>query len=125
MFEKADVLATAAVRDLARARAFYEGKLEFEPVITEPHMASYRCGAGTLLVYESQLAGTNQATSVTFDFKSGLEAVVQALRAKGVRFEHYELPDTVREGDIHRGHGRSVAWCKDPDGNILCFAQEG
>ena len=50
---------------------------------------------------------------------------MQALRGKGVRFEHYELPETVREGDIHRGHGRSVAWCKDPDGNILCFAQEG
>ena len=125
MLEQAEVMATAAVRDLARARAFYEGKLELKPVHAEARMASYRCGAATLLVYESQLAGTNQATTATFNLESGLAKVVEALRGKGVRFEHYELPDTVREGDNHRGQGRSVAWCKDPDGNILCLVQEG
>ncbi|MCG2593661.1 VOC family protein [Ramlibacter sp. XY19] len=121
--DNADVMATAAVRDLGRARAFYEGKLGLEPQATEENMASYRCGAGTLLIYESGFAGTNQATAATFGFRSGLVEAVRALEGKGVRFEHYDLPETVREGAIHRGHGRSVAWCKDPDGNILCFAE--
>jgi catechol 2,3-dioxygenase-like lactoylglutathione lyase family enzyme len=123
MLDKAEVMATAAVRDIARARAFYEGKLGLEPQTSEAMMASYRCGGGTLLLYESQFAGTNQATAATFGFKSGLEEAVKALEGRGVRFEHYELPETVREGAIHRGHGRTVAWCKDPDGNILCLAE--
>jgi catechol 2,3-dioxygenase-like lactoylglutathione lyase family enzyme len=123
MFEQAEVMATVAVRDIGRARAFYEGKLGLQAQSSEERMASYRCGGGTLLVYESSFAGTNQATAATFGFRSALVEAVAALEAKGVRFEHYELPGTVREGAIHRGHGRSVAWCKDPDGNILCLAE--
>jgi catechol 2,3-dioxygenase-like lactoylglutathione lyase family enzyme len=123
MLEQAEVMATAAVRDIARARGFYEGKLGLQPQSGEAQMASYRCGGGTLLIYQSQFAGTNQATAATFGLRSGLVELVQGLQAKGVRFEQYDLPDTVREGAIHRGQGRSVAWCKDPDGNILCFAE--
>jgi catechol 2,3-dioxygenase-like lactoylglutathione lyase family enzyme len=123
MLEQAEVMATVAVRDLARARAFYEGKLELQPQSAEAQMASYRCGGATLLVYQSQFAGTNQANAATFGFRSGLAEAVRALQARGVRFEQYDLPETVREGAIHRGHGRSAAWCKDPDGNILCLAE--
>lgn len=33
-------------------------------------------------------------------------------------FQHYELPDTVREGDIHVSGGIRIAWFKDPGGNV-------
>jgi hypothetical protein len=32
------------------------------------------------------------------------------------------LPGLSLQGDIHRGDGLSVAWFKDPDGNILSIA---
>jgi catechol 2,3-dioxygenase-like lactoylglutathione lyase family enzyme len=125
MLKDAQVMATVAVRDLAQARRFYEGQLGLSPDGPgEEAMAAYRCGGALLLVYESQFAGTNRATAATWAIASGLEELVRSLQAKGVTFEQYDLPDTVREGVIHRGGGRSVAWCKDPDGNILCFAQE-
>jgi catechol 2,3-dioxygenase-like lactoylglutathione lyase family enzyme len=124
MLDRSEVMATVAVRDLAAAKAFYEGKLGLQPQQpAEAEMAAYRCGGATLLVYQSEFAGTNRANAATWNVKSGLEQVVQELKAKGVRFEHYDLPGMVREGDIHRGGGRGVAWCKDPDGNILCLAQ--
>lgn len=123
MLDKAEVMATVAVRDVARARAFYEGKLGLQPASREEGMVAYRCGGATLLVYQSDYAGSNRANAATFNIASGIEQVVQALEGKGVTFEHYGLPDTVREGAIHRSQGRSVAWCKDPDGNILCLAQ--
>jgi IS30 family transposase len=41
------------------------------------------------------------------------------LKAKGVTFEHYDLPDTRREGDVHISGHMKIAWFKDPDGNIL------
>jgi hypothetical protein len=48
-----------------------------------------------------------------------VEGVVRALKAKGVTFEHYDMPDTKREGDIHVSGDMKAAWFKDPDGNIL------
>jgi catechol 2,3-dioxygenase-like lactoylglutathione lyase family enzyme len=79
---------------------------------------SYKSGKSSLLVYQSQYAGTNKATAATWAVND-LEATVRALKAKGVRFEHYDLPGTERKGDIH-GSGRTkAAWFKDPDGNIL------
>jgi hypothetical protein len=48
-----------------------------------------------------------------------VDAVARALKAKGVAFEHYDMPDMKREGDVHVGGGIRVAWFKDPDGNIL------
>jgi catechol 2,3-dioxygenase-like lactoylglutathione lyase family enzyme len=114
-----DVIATCAVRDLEKAKKFYEGTLGLTPLPTgEPGVLSYKSGHSTLLVYQSQYAGTNKATAATWAVND-LEATVQGLKAKGVRFEHYDLPGTERKGDIH-GSGRTkAAWFKDPDGNTL------
>jgi hypothetical protein len=49
-----------------------------------------------------------------------LESIVQNLKAKGVAFEHYDLPQLSLQGDIHVAtDGLRVVWFKDPDGNIL------
>ena len=48
-----------------------------------------------------------------------VEGVVRALKAKGVSFEHYDMPNMKRQGDIHVAGNMKVAWFKDPDGNIL------
>jgi hypothetical protein len=82
----------------------------------------YRTGATRLNVYVSQFAGTNQATAVTWPVGGDLEAIVGELRAKGVVFEHYDMPGVERDGDIHHGGGLRVAWFKDPDGNIFNLA---
>ena len=49
-----------------------------------------------------------------------LDSIVEALRGKGVTFEHYDdLPDTTRAGDVHQIGDLKGVWFKDPDGNIL------
>ncbi len=40
-------------------------------------------------------ASTNKATAVTWAVDD-LEGVVRDLKAKGIRFEHYDLPGTTR-----------------------------
>jgi catechol 2,3-dioxygenase-like lactoylglutathione lyase family enzyme len=118
-----DAAANLAVQDLAVARAFYEGTLGLAPVATEgDELVVYRSGKTVLNVYRSAEAGTNKATAVTWTVGDGIEEVVRALKAKGVDFEHYEMPDTVREGDVHVSGDMKVAWFKDPDGNILNLA---
>ncbi|MCY1555763.1 hypothetical protein D9M68_924490 [compost metagenome] len=79
---------------------------------------TYASGEGKLFVYLSDYAGTNQATCATWEVDD-VERVVADLKAKGVTFERYDLPDMVREGDIHLMESYKSAWFKDPDGNIL------
>ena len=125
MFEKTKALATIAVRDSATARRFYEGALGLKP-LPSPQKGSttYESGDTNLLVYESAYAGTNKATSATFVVGDGLDRTVEELKTKGVKFEHYDLPNTTLKGDIHESGSTRVAWFKDPDGNILSLVNE-
>ena len=120
MLSNRDAIATLAVRDLKTARRFYEGTLGLTPIATEgDEVVTYKSGHSAINVYRSHYAGTNQATAMTWNVGKELESVVQSLKEKGVRFEHYDLPGTKLEGDIHVADGMKVAWFKDPDGNIL------
>ncbi len=112
-----------AVKDLGRARRFYETTLGLQPVETGmPDVVEYRAGGTTFVVYVSQYAGTNRATALTWAVGDELEKDVAALKAKGVRFETYDLPDTSRNGEVHVSGEIRNAWFKDPDGNIHALA---
>jgi len=120
MLRDTDAIANLAVKDLSRAKKFYEGVLGFEPVGREgDELIVYRSGKTTFNVYRSKEAGTNKATAVTWAVGDKVHDVVQALKAKGVTFEHYDMPGLTLERDVHVGYGMQVAWFKDPDGNIL------
>ena len=120
MLNNKDAVATIAVKDLETASKFYKDTLGLAQVGAESgHVLIFRSGNTLINVYRSQYAGTNQATSMTWAVGEELESIVQQLKAKGVQFEHYEMPGITREGDIHLGGNRKVAWFKDPDGNIL------
>ena len=115
----ADAMATIAVTDLERARKFYEETLGLPRTGNDQQgVLGFRSGNSTIVVYQSQYAGTNKATSATFRVADA-EAVVAALKSKGVKFEHYDLPGLTRKGDVHVAGSFKGAWLKDPDGNIL------
>ena len=42
-----------------------------------------------------------------------------AVTRVATEFEHYDLPDTTLEGDVHIAADFKAVWFKDPDGNIL------
>jgi catechol 2,3-dioxygenase-like lactoylglutathione lyase family enzyme len=120
-----DVAATLAVSDLDAARTFYEGTLGLAVDMDMPGEGIvYKAGASRLLVYRSEFAGTNQATAASWSVGDDLESVIDALRAKGVTFEHYDLPETTRDGDIHVMGNTRGAWFKDPDGNIIALVDQ-
>jgi catechol 2,3-dioxygenase-like lactoylglutathione lyase family enzyme len=120
MLANIDAVANLAVKDLAVARRFYEDTLGLVQHKTEgDEVIVYRSGATRINVYRSQFAGTNQATAVTWQVDGDLERIVSALKARGVRFEHYDMPGTTLIGDVHVMQDMKVAWFKDPDGNIL------
>ena len=100
-----DVAATLAVTDVDAARSFYEGTLGLERVMEVPDSVVYSAGKSRLMVYRSDFAGTNRATGATWAVGDELDSIVQDLRAKGVAFEHYDLPGTTRDGDIREMGG--------------------
>jgi catechol 2,3-dioxygenase-like lactoylglutathione lyase family enzyme len=120
-----DVGATLPVKDLAAARSFYEGTLGLTPSTDQsPEAVLYSSGRSMVLVYRSDYAGTNQATAATWAVGDELDSVIDDLRSRGVTFEHYDLPETTREGDVHVMGDTRGAWFKDPDGNIIALVNQ-
>ncbi|HVH58465.1 MAG TPA: VOC family protein [Vicinamibacterales bacterium] len=122
MLRDTDAVATVAVKDLDVAGRFYEETLGLSRADAEDaednETIVFESGDTTINVYRSSFAGTNRATALTWAFDD-VNDVVRTLKSKGVTFEHYDLPDTRREGDVHVSGDIKVAWFKDPDGNIL------
>ena len=120
MLADRDAVTMIAVKDVNVSKRFYGETLGLKKRGPEdPHFASFESGQTALNVYESQYAGTNKATTAMWVVGSELESIVADLKGKGVTFEHYDLPETTRQGDIHIEGDTRVAWFKDPDGNIL------
>src|SRR5688500_11038266 len=120
MLANRNAMATIAVKDLATAQKFYEGKLALTLLdADEEGVLSYQSGTATIVVYVSAFAGTNKATSATWAVGDEFDSIMKALKAKGVVFEHYDMPGMKREGDVHVTGDYRGAWFKDPDGNIL------
>jgi catechol 2,3-dioxygenase-like lactoylglutathione lyase family enzyme len=119
MLGDTDALATLAVKDIEAARKFYETTLGLTlDGGGAGAVLRFSSGRSKVLVYQSQFAGTNQATAVTWA-ADDVDGIVRSLAAKGVAFEHYDFPGMKREGDVHVIGNVRNAWLKDPDGNIL------
>ena len=115
-----DAQATVAVRDLKAARPFYEQVLGLKPLPSDqPGAQAFQAGKSMVLVYESEFAGTNKATVLTWALGETFDAAVEMLRGRGVTFERYDLPAMGHDGDVHVAGRMRVVWFKDPDGNVL------
>jgi catechol 2,3-dioxygenase-like lactoylglutathione lyase family enzyme len=120
MLGSKNAMATIAVKDIELAKKFYEETLGLKLLeSTQQGVLDFRSGNSQLVVYVSPYAGTNQATSATWSVGDEFDAIVQALQAKGVKFEHYDLPGLARQGDVHLAGNYKGVWFKDSDGNIL------
>lgn len=127
MLKNFPLFAYIPARDVARARAFYEGKIGLEPSMELPNGVAYEFaeGTGCFLYDAGKSAGTSKA-SQAFWRVDDVAREVATLRARGVVFERYdarEIPGMTMKGDIGEGGGTRAAWFKDPEGNIMALVQ--
>ena len=122
MLGKADATPMLAVKDLDRARKFYEENLGLKQVDDFGEGFMLKSGDTQFSVYRSEFAGTNKATALNFDVED-IEEEVRSLKEKGISFEHYDVEGLTPKGDIYEGEGMRTAWFKDPDGNILSLIE--
>lgn len=120
MLATTDITTLVAVNDLGESNDFYEGKLQLAKVREEAGWVQYRSGRSTLIIYQSEHAGSNKATAAAWTVED-VARTVRELKAAGVRtFQQYDnLPGAMRDGDIHHAGPIRMAWFKDPSGNIF------
>ena len=125
MFANTKAFSGFAVDDLEQAREFYGETLGLEtsaPGGAEGLLTLQLAGGRDTLVYLKP--DFEPATYTILNFVvDDIDSAVDALAARGVRFERYEGFDQDAKG-ISRDQGPSIAWFKDPAGNILAVLQE-
>jgi catechol-2,3-dioxygenase len=126
MLNSIDAQPTLAVKSLSRARPFYQTVLGLRPIgPAMPTVQCYLAGRTVLVVYESEFAGTNKATAVTWPLGKAFAKIVADLKERGAPFVRYDVPGMTLEGDVHVVNGRRLAWITDPDGNIIHLGDFG
>jgi catechol 2,3-dioxygenase-like lactoylglutathione lyase family enzyme len=101
-----------------KARAFYEGKLGFEFVSLDQFALALRAGANMIRISKSETFKPAQGTVLGWEVED-IGAVVSWLASRGVETEKYPFVEDKETGIWNSPSGDSVAWFKDPDGNVL------
>jgi catechol 2,3-dioxygenase-like lactoylglutathione lyase family enzyme len=125
MLQDSQVAANIPAADIDRARQFYADKLGLAPAGESPGGLLYKTAGGTSFhLYETEYAGRAGHTIAQFHVPD-VRTEVEDLRAKGVTFEHYDLPGLTWDGDVAgMGEVGHAAWFKDSEANILCLDDE-
>jgi catechol 2,3-dioxygenase-like lactoylglutathione lyase family enzyme len=118
MFRDTKAFSTFSVDDVPRARQFYAETLGLNVSEEMGGLGLHLGGGGEVFVYPKDDHTPATFTILNFPVKDVEEAVEQLTNA-GVRFEQYEGELQTDEKGIYRGEGPTIAWFKDPAGNIL------
>jgi catechol 2,3-dioxygenase-like lactoylglutathione lyase family enzyme len=119
----AKLVAFAATRDQARAKAFYRDTLGLKFVSEDGFAVVFDANGVMLRVSMVREIAAAQYTVLGWEVID-IVAKVKELVAAGVTFERYSfLPDQDEQGIWTAPGGTRVAWFKDPDGNILSLSQ--
>jgi predicted enzyme related to lactoylglutathione lyase len=122
MLSTAPIRAYIPASNVARARKFYEEKVGLKPKEAYAGGVIYECGGAEVFLYETSNAGTSKASQAYWQV-ANVEAEVTELKARGVKFEEYDLPGLTMKNSIGTGGGAKTAWFKDTEGNILAVSQ--
>ncbi len=123
MLQRSPMYAYIPAKDVARARAFYEQKLGFEPKEEVAGGVVYAFTGGTAcFLYPTLNAGTSKASQAFWQVDD-VEREVAELKARGVTFEEYDAPGFKTVNSIVTAGGAKAAWFKDSEGNILAVVQ--
>jgi catechol 2,3-dioxygenase-like lactoylglutathione lyase family enzyme len=123
MFEHTKAFSGFSVNDIAKARQFYGETLGLRVSEENGLLQLHIAGDRDVLVYPKEDHTPATFTILNFPVED-VEAAVDQLAARGVRFERYEGFEQDDKG-IFRGGGPPIAWFKDPAGNILSVLQQG
>ena len=123
MLESQNAFSSFSVNDLQKAKAFYGQTLGLK--VKESEMGlEIRPGETDVFIYPKPNHTPASFTVLNF-VVDDIEKAVDDLKKNGVKFEQYEGEIETDEKGIHHNGGPSIAWFKDPAGNILSVLEKG
>jgi catechol 2,3-dioxygenase-like lactoylglutathione lyase family enzyme len=121
MFSSNHAFSGFSVDDLQKAKEFYGKTLGMKVTENQMGLLELEIANGSKVIVYPKPNHT-PATFTILNFPvADVEAAVDELTRAGVRFEIYDMPDlkTDSKGIAKDGQGPTIAWFKDPAGNIL------
>jgi len=124
IFKTATSFSSFSVNDLKAARDFYSQTLGLD-IFEKPEGLELHTGDNEIFIYPKPNHAPATFTILNFPVKNIEETVIE-LTKRGVPFEHYDQAEIKTDDQgIHRGaEGPTIAWFKDPAGNILSVIEE-
>ena len=111
-----------AVDDIAAAKQFYGETLGLKVTEENGLLTLHIAGDRPTLIYPRP--GHEPAAYTILNFPVDvIDAAVDALTERGVRFERYDGMEQDEKG-VMRAGGPYIAWFTDPAGNVLSVLQE-
>ena len=117
MFKDTHAFSGFSVDDVPRAKQFYGETLGLNVTDEMGGLALHLGGGGNVYLYPKDNHVPATFTVLNFPV-ADVEEAVDRLTEAGVSFERYDGIEADEKG-IHRGEGPTIAWFKDPAGNIL------
>ncbi|MDQ1021369.1 VOC family protein [Streptomyces afghaniensis] len=122
MFGTTKAFSGFSVNDIEAARTFYGDTLGLRVSEERGMLILHIAGDRDILVYPKKDHTPAKYTILNFPVDD-IEAAVDELSRRGVRFEHYDDLKADDKG-IFRGGGPLIAWFTDPAGNVLSVLQQ-
>ena len=124
MFKDTKAFSSVSVNDLSAAKSFYSEILGLKVDEMPEGLSIQLAGGGNVFLYPKP--NHEPATFTVLNFMvDDVDKTVAELKKRGVQLEHYDLPDLKTDAQgIFRGNGPTIAWFKDPAGNILSVLHE-
>jgi len=124
MLKESKAFSGFSVNDIQKAKDFYGRTLGLQ--VSESHglLTLQLAGGNKVLIYPKVNHAPATFTVLNFPVEN-VDESVDELAKRGVRFEIYDESDIkTDEKGIMRGNGPSIAWFKDPAGNVLSVIEE-
>jgi catechol 2,3-dioxygenase-like lactoylglutathione lyase family enzyme len=124
MLTHASVTTMLPVKDLARARRFYEDSLGLTPIGLKPDgKFVYDCSGATLALFPKEGGTKADHTAISFRVPD-IAASIAELKRHGVVFEDYDFPGLKTVEHVCVLGAEKAAWFLDTEGNILCLHED-
>lgn len=124
MLNDASVTVMLPVMDMARARAFYEGRLGFRAgSLKADGKFTYSVGGTSIALFPKPEGTRAEHTAVSFKV-ADIAAAIEDMKQSGVVFEDYDFPDFKTVNHVCVLGAEKAAWFKDPEGNYLCIHED-
>lgn len=124
MLTNSKLMTIIPVKNLSRAKQFYQEKLQLVPEGEHSDGSFvFKCGDTKISLMPTEEGPKGDHTALSFEVEN-VKDEIASLESRGVKFEDYDLPRLKTINHIATMRDERAAWFTDTEGNILCIHED-